>query len=265
MSGRHTLTVATANTYFGKAIRTDGGLAPLKSADVILFQEVFTPKANRLDTILADMGFTLVHATPRFGLAIALKNNKHLKYVEGSLQEHCLAKMPAIEKLYIEKAMRLPVVLIERGLISCQIMVGKQPVTVATVHPTTPVSAKPRARYRQIVTLGKIISRHYASDALILGGDMNHYPRPRSVDHAFHAKADLSPVNLGNEPTWYARGSKQERILSALSKVLRRPLEYFNGQHDIILYRKHIFCPIKTEVVDIPSDHRSIITTFEIA
>jgi len=262
---KHTFTVATANTYFGKAIRTTGGLTPIKNADVILFQEVFTPKANRLDTILTDMGFTLVHAAPRFGLAIALKNNTNLKYVEGSLQEHCLAKMPAVEKLYIEKAMRLPLVLIERGLISCQIVIGKQPVTIATVHPTTPVSAKPRARYRQIVTLGKIISRHYANDALILGGDMNHYPRPRSVDHAFHTKTDLSPVDLGSEPTWYAKGSKQERILSVLSKFLRRPLDHFNGQHDIILYRKHAFRPIKTEVVDIPSDHRSIITTFEIA
>ena len=93
---------------------------------------------------------------------------------------------------------------------------------------------------------------------------MNHYPSPRKIDRKLHTSTSLTPVHLGTAPTWYVHGSKQEKLLRLAAKVSGRPLDSFNGQHDIILYKNQGFTPIKTKVVDIPSDHRAILSTFKV-
>ncbi|HEU5121558.1 MAG TPA: endonuclease/exonuclease/phosphatase family protein [Candidatus Saccharimonadales bacterium] len=265
MASRHTITVATANTHFGRALRISAGLTPLHSADILLLQEVFDISEAALEHLLAASHFTLIHAAPKFGLAIAIRTAAGLRLLPGTIQEHRLAKASRPEQFIIQKATRSPLIFTERGVISCQLATpnGKV-VTIANVHPTTPIATTPRARHRQIKRLTRVLTQFYHNSPLILGGDMNHYPRPRKIDLALHKTTSLTPVELGTTPTWYARGSKEERLLAFAARAIRRPLEHFNGQHDIILYRETYFIPIHIEVVDIPSDHRAIIATFRL-
>jgi endonuclease/exonuclease/phosphatase (EEP) superfamily protein YafD len=258
-------TLATANTHFGRTLYTPNGLGAVKSADILLLQEVFTLPTRELKTILTHYGFVLLHTVPAFGLVIAMRKTSYLQPLPHSLREHRLGKITRPEQFIVKRATRSPLVFTERGVITCQFStVNNQIITVANVHPTTPIAATPRARHRQIKRLARVVAHFYPHSPLIVGGDMNHYPRPRKVDLAFHKVTSLTPIQLGSTPTWYARGSKEEKVLALAAKVLRRPLEDFNGQHDIILYRKMHFTPLRAKVVDIPSDHRAIIATFEL-
>lgn len=259
------ITIATANTHFGQMLRTEGGLDPVARADVILFQEVFNAEVDGLLRCLQKAGFTLLHCAPQFGLAIALRNGSPLQFISGSAQEHRIAEMGIIERMVIEKATGRSLVFNERGIISCTLADNRgRHTTVATAHPTTPLAIKPRARHQQIVKLKSLLNEKYTNDRLILGGDMNHYPRPRKIDMSLHRSANLTPVNLGDTPTWYVRDSKEEFLFKLPSFLLRRSIDTFNGQHDIILYRQPSLRVDAIEVVDIPSDHRAIIASFSI-
>jgi endonuclease/exonuclease/phosphatase family metal-dependent hydrolase len=259
------ITVATANTHFGQMIRADDGLEPVAHADIILFQEVFNGEVNNLANRLQDTGFTLLHNAPQFGLAIALRNSSPLQFITGSAQEHRLAAMGRIERMVVEKTTGRPLTFNERGLISCTLKNSRgQHITVATTHPTTPIAAKPGARRTQITRLKDLLVDIYANDHLILGGDMNHYPNPRKIDKKLHLSTQLTPVELADEPTWYARGSKEELLFKLPAFLLRRSIDEFDGQHDIILYRRPSLEVTSLKVVDIPSDHRAIVASFSV-
>lgn len=263
MSQQGTITVATANTYFGQALHTPGGLAPVRHADIWLLQEVFI-EPPRLKTSLKKQGFTLLYAAPHFGLAIAINKSSSLKPIANSAQKHQLAPMSKLEQRVVKKAHKQPLSLLGRGMISHQLKtINGEQFTVATAHPTTPVSLPPHARYRQIQSLKRTLRDYYARTALILGGDMNHYPGPKKVDYTLHHAASLTPINLGSAPTWHVRGSKQEKYIAPIARLLRKPLNAFDGQHDIILYKESRFTPVEVTVMDIDSDHRAIVATFK--
>lgn len=262
------ISIATANTCFGRAVQTPNSLCPLSKVDVLLLQELYSFNRAILKKQLLKIGFRIVCAAPEFGLVIALRIKSPLRYVPRSAQKHRLAKLGWLERIVIQRATRDPYaddyhVFLERGLLSAALQTpdGRR-LTIATTHPTTPLATQYRARYRQIVTLQSLLEQHYLKSPLILGGDMNHYPKPKKVDRTLHETLQLRPIDIGNEPTWRAQGSKQERLLSLVAFISRRPLNDYDGQHDIILYREKYFTSINTDVRDIDSDHRAVIATF---
>lgn len=257
------ITVATANTHWGRAVQVSDGLQSLSKVDILLLQEVGGFQKKTLEKQLGKVNFRLMCSAPQFGLAIAIRQKSPLVYIPNSTTQHRLAKMSFLERKIVQTITHNAPAFTERGMLSAQVKTpeGFQ-FTVATAHPTTPISTLPKARHRQIVTLQKLLGKKYANMPLILGGDMNHYRGPRAVDLKMHTLANLTPIELGIEPTWYVRGSKQEKILALAARVLRQPLDIFNGQHDIILYRKKHFTPTKVEVRDIYSDHRAVIAVF---
>jgi endonuclease/exonuclease/phosphatase (EEP) superfamily protein YafD len=92
---------------------------------------------------------------------------------------------------------------------------------------------------------------------------MNHYPVPGIVDKELETVARMQRVDIGREPTWRMVGSKSERLGRLAAFAARRPAESFDGQLDALLYRGSIV-PVDTRVVDIASDHRAIVTEFEV-
>ena len=259
------LTVATANTYFGQLINTPDGLASFSSVDILLLQEVFNLQDNDLSPVLQKAGFTLLHAAPQFGLAIAYRQSPLHTPLSESIREFSLAKLTNIERHVIEKATRTPLTPNERGLITCKVRYGNgQHFIIATTHPTTPISIKSRARYRQVKKLWHILATNFSDMPLIIGGDMNHYPGPRKIDKAFHAAMQLTPVEIGQEPTWRVQGSKQEKLLSLAARLLQKEINDFDGQHDTILYTTRAISSRHSKVVDIASDHRAIIADLQL-
>jgi endonuclease/exonuclease/phosphatase (EEP) superfamily protein YafD len=94
----------------------------------------------------------------------------------------------------------------------------------------------------------------YYDGTLLIAGDMNHYPGPRSADISFRKKSDLVAVDLGGKFTW---PSKDAGFLE--SKLGR----FYSGQLDDVLYRGNI-APVKVEVMDAMSDHKAIKVTFKL-
>jgi endonuclease/exonuclease/phosphatase (EEP) superfamily protein YafD len=258
------ITVATANTHFGQMVNANDGFAPVAAADILLLQEVYSPKTTTLKTRLNQAGFTLVHYAPQFGLAIALRDASEVRFVPGSTKEHILAKMGRLEHGVIKKAVADAFESHQRGFISCDVTIGHTSLTLINVHPTTPVGIPLGARRKQIAALARLLIAHYAHRTIIVGGDMNHYQGPQTIDKILHSSTNLTPITIGKEPTWYALGSKQEPLLKVASFFTRRPLDRFNGQHDIILYSSHLLHEQMTAVVDISSDHRAVIATLSV-
>jgi endonuclease/exonuclease/phosphatase family metal-dependent hydrolase len=259
------LIIATANTRWGSMVYTPAGLTPVASAGILLLQEVTEPERYDLAGRLRAAGFELVHCTSRFGLAIAVRTDSGLRLVPGSIQERLLQKMSPIEQWLTERIVKHPPGIRERGLITAKFttLSGRQ-ITVVNTHPITPIAVRPRARKVQIARIGTILADPYYSGMLILAGDMNHYPGPKKIDEAMRATAKLTRVNLGLEPTWYVRGSKQEKWFTIPAHLLHKPIDSYNGQHDVVLYRGKGLRSTSVKVVDIPSDHRAIVATFSL-
>ncbi|HEX4662356.1 MAG TPA: endonuclease/exonuclease/phosphatase family protein [Candidatus Saccharimonadales bacterium] len=258
-------TLATANTHFADMIRASDGLKPLQGVDILTFQEVIDREGYNLEAILAQAGFTLIHVATRFGLAIAIRSNLKLKFVPGSMREYRLQKMGLVERRLVQRSAKpsQPQQYTERGLIAAKfVMQNGQELIVATTHPVVPIM--PHARRAQIIRIGQLLDESYFDGQLILSGDMNHYPKPRPIDKKMRHEARLLAVDLNNEPTWYARGSKQEKYLQLVAYLQRRQIEDFNGQHDTILYRGGKIKPVSVKVADIVSDHRAIIARFSL-
>lgn len=256
------LTVTTANTHWGRMLYTSGGLEPVAKTDVLLLQEVTEPEKHNLEGRLRSLGFEIVHLASRFGLVIAIRTGAGLKFMPNSAQEHLLQKMRPVEQKLVEFVAKHSSIR-ERGLIAAKfIMTSGRHITIANTHPTTPVALRPRDRAIQISRLSKILGNPYYDGVLILAGDMNHYPKPKRVDEIMRTKARLVRVDIGTEPTWYARGSKQEKWLKIPARLLRRSIDDFNGQHDAVLYRGEGMQPTSVEVMDIPSDHRAVSVEF---
>lgn len=251
------ITVASANTESGRMLRE--GFDAVSHVDVLLMQEVLgqpSQTARQLDAY----GFELAHVDPGTGLAIARSQDSLLEVVEGGQEMAELS--PALWRGAAASDLRTLQRLRARAAIGLTLrhrLIDTE-LFVVTAHPVVPVRA--RARARQIRALGAWLA-NYPADAVVLGADMNHYPAPGRVDAELEQMASMKRVELGDEPTWRMAGSNSERLGRMMGFVTRRDLASFDGQLDAILYRGALR-PKRIDVVDIPSDHRAIVTSFDL-
>jgi len=252
------VTIATANIHFGDAIRLDGGLDSLLAyaPDILLLQEVTNP-VEELERQLSKISYSLVHFAPEFGLAIALWGRSKLRFVPGTIRTQLLQKMGAVENRLAQRFAKQSHAMNAHGMQAAQFKVARGH-TLTVVNTRTSVSSNRIGRKRQLVRMGNTLKAPYYSGAVVMGGDMYHFPEPQRMDRAMRQKADLRQVNLNGEPTWRARNSKLYRLVA---RVRRQPLEDLEAQLDVLLYRG-AFEPIDVRVVDIMSDHRAIVARF---
>lgn len=252
------IAVATANTHFGDAIRFGGGLDALRTykPDILLLQEV-TNSADELVRQLGRANYRLVHFAAEFGLAIALRANAKLSAVPHPARTFQLQKMGPIEYKLAQRFAKSPHRMHAHGMLAAQFATAQgQRITVVTARTT--VAANRIARSRQIAKMGKLLEAPYFSGAVIVGGDMNHFPGPQPADTKMQQNAGLQRVELGAQPTWRAPTTKLYRMLA---RARRQPLANLRAQLDALLYRGAL---VLTDVrlANIPSDHRAIIGWF---
>ena len=263
-----TLTVASANTHYGRMMGEPGGFAGIQHADVFLLQETHhTSEQARRN--LSKAGFVIAHEAPDMGLTIAVNQDSGFQPVDGSVRVSTFTAPSLIAGLLRE---RLGEGLADRfrprGMIALKLSnkgVACGPhkeVTVATTHPVVPVRF--RARGAQVHAMGHALADDYFAGPLVVGGDMNHYPSPRRTDRKMAQTAGLSRVSLGQEPTWRIVGSNSERLGRALAYMLHmETVTDFDAQLDAVLYRGGL--ELRTSSVeDIASDHRAIVAEFEV-
>lgn len=256
-------TVATVNTHWGAMLHEAGALDPVAKADIVLLQEVIEPARDLPAERLRHWGFELVHVTGAFGLAILRRSGSELRVVPGSLASHRLLRMDRMEYRLMQRWAQRPHGFTEHGMISAVFATttGRQ-VTVADVHPSMPL--KPLARARQIYILGGLLGRREYAGPLILGGDMNHYPRPGYVDERFGAATGLTRADIGAAPTWFVHGTNQEKYIRRLAQLLGQPLSDYDAQLDAVLYRGEGLALLSAAIVEVASDHRAITTRFSL-
>lgn len=254
------LYVATANTHFGRMLDTPGGFEAIQHADVLLMQEVLAP-SDRVQQRLEVHGFQLVHSDASTGLAVALATDGQYEAVHGS--EETTELSPAVWGGASASESRLIQRMRARAAIGVTLRHAytHTEFMVATAHPVVP--ARPIARSRQVRGLGRWLSGHPAEN-IILGADMNHYPAPRHVDRELEVVAGMRRVDIGDEVTWRMEGSNSELVGRIASKFTRRDLADFDGQLDAMLYRGAL-APVDVGVEDVASDHRAIMSQFELA
>jgi endonuclease/exonuclease/phosphatase (EEP) superfamily protein YafD len=245
--------VATANTYFGRAVIEDGGLEAVAGADVLLMQELFNPTAYGLEPRLHDLGFELLAAGGHFGLGIALRSSSAFVRTGGPARSTVLEQVGSVERKLTARFTTHPLEYSDFGVLAAQLETpaGRR-LTVATTHLPVVTSFRQRARF--LARLPAELANPYYDGPLILTGDMNHYPRPKKADLAFRRAAGLNAVDLTNEITWPSKRT------SHLGRELTRLL---GGQLDDIVYRGAGLEFVDREVVDVSSDHRAVVATFE--
>lgn len=255
MTHSEQITVATANTFFGKAIQAESGLKELSQADVLLLQELYSPTAYGLEASLDKQGFDLIAAGGHFGLGIALRQDSKIKYIEGTVRESVLQKLGGFGLTLTKKYARHHIEFTDRGIIAAQFVTqGGAKLTLASTH--LPVVTAPRKRALFLKQLAAELEEpYYKGDGLILAGDMNHYPKAKRVDLDFRRQANLQAVDIGNDFTWPSKNTGY--LESKLNKL-------YCGQFDDILYRGDDIQLFDHEVIDIESDHRAIIATFNL-
>jgi len=242
------LTIATANTQMGRAIREPGGLAGLKSADVILLQEVQMGQDELATKLSDDIGLSLGHYDDDFGLAIAIDS----KYTIQSRRHRILQARGTVGRLTLPAKEHVNTFRLRgRGLLALTLETPDGTVfTAATTHPT--VKMKSVSRNAQVRAIPNAISD--MPDPLVLAGDMNHWRHPHRVDRQMYESTGLTPVEI----TGSTFDVSQTRY-ALLGKIIR-----FDAQLDAMLYRGKGLRPIETELIDISSDHHAVKTTFEI-
>lgn len=257
-----TLTIATANTYYGTMLRGEKGLQPFadRKTDVLLMQEVLGVDSATVEERLDDYDFRLLHRDAATGLAIAVNKTSIAEARPHTYQTFPIQHVGRIGHMALKYNLPAAERFRPRGALGAVVCKGAGEVTVGTAHPIVFVRA--RSRNRQIANLTAAFSAALRPDqAFVFGADMNHYPNPRQADHQFGTSLDMEQVPIG-EPTWHIRGSKHEWLARIGSLATRRPLDSFDGQLDSLWYRgmEHI----GTEVVEIQSDHKAIVSTFRI-
>lgn len=226
------ITIAAANAHRGELIRDTQGLVPFQNVDVLLLSEV-VPKRDNLKNKLEKGGFNLAY-TDNLDLAIAVKEG----FKVLSAKEYPITSNGFLKRFSART--RIGRLFGARNMIVAKVETptGEQ-LDVVTLHPVPPV--RPFARRRQVKAMGHILENFVGSDRLVIGADFNHHPEPRKVDIQVREKNRLLPVNLGGKETFiYRRG----------------------GQLDDMLYRGKGIEAMQTQVVDVKSDHRAIITSF---
>lgn len=229
------------------------GLARLGTADVLLLQEVKTD-ATTLESLLhknTDLELALVGEG--LGLAIAVKPWLKLKGTyEEILQKRGIVGRSVARTFSTREMAKFR--LRARGMIGVSLETPQErALTVLTTHPTVPVRFA--ARRLQVELIGSKVAD--IADPVVLAGDMNHWPGPRKVDLAMHETAGLSMVETDG-PTYYVNQSRH----AWLGRIGMGSL--ISGQLDAMLYRGDGLTPVQTELIDIPSDHRAISTTFSV-
>jgi len=252
--------LATANTLLGKA---NQNLGSVLSADIVLLQEIFNPKTDRLEQRCKDKGFNIVAAFGKFGLAIALRSDGVFSSAD-SPRSISFGRLSLYERLLVKLLVRQPHEFTERGMIAIKLKVrdGGQ-IVVVNVHPSTSFPFK-RGRRTQIRKLNQELRDPYYSGTLVVGGDMNHFPKPESVDNELIRNLNLTRANIGNQPTWRIKNSHYERFARLQTIFNHKTLDDYNAQLDAILYRGKGLKELETQTVDIPSDHSAILTTFSL-
>jgi len=226
------ITVATANAQRGHMIRSADGLSPFRNTDVLLLSEV-KPRRDNLKENLEKGGFQLAYAD-NLDLAIAVKEG----YKVISAKEYPLTRNGPFKRFLATNRMGRLFGLRNMIVAEIETPTGEK-IKTATLHPVT----KPfnRARREQVKAMGRILENFDDDELLVIGADFNHRPGPEKADIQVREQNKLSSVDLQGKETFIYR---------------------LRGQLDDMLYRGKGIQSVNTEVVDIQSDHRAIITTF---
>jgi hypothetical protein len=156
----------------------------------------------------------------------------------------------------------------ERAMLSATVTVGGHQgepgpptVTFSTAHLI--VFARAVARGRQVVRMRRAMQQdRLRRGPHIVTGDMNHYPGPMRADLDMHVAGGFERVQL-DEPTWRVSGSKHEWLARVAATATHRDLSAFDAQLDTVLHRGLVLA--SSRVVDIASDHRGVVCTFDVA
>ncbi len=254
------LTVATANTRSGDLLRATDGLGPFRAAgvQVLGLQEVFGLDERAVSVALESSGYRLAHLHAPAGLAIA--HDPRTTHVDPDVLVTTLAPAGPLLRWFDhwhERAMVSAVV----ALGTSQGVRGPHSVTFSTAHLI--VFARAMARGRQVVRLRAAMQQdRLRRGPHIVTGDMNHYPGPGRRDLAMHVAGGFHRVVL-DEPTWRIAGSKHEWLGRVAATATHRDLSAFDAQLDVVLHRGLDLR--SSAVVDIASDHRAVVCTFDLA
>lgn len=246
------ITVATANTHMGQAVREVGGLGLLGNVDILLLQEVNLPTPQLERRIDKELGLNLAAFSQEFGLAIAVNPDYD---ISPPWAETLQPRGPIGRKL-LEKGGFMPTSQFRtraRGFLSVTVdTVQDNQLNVVTAHPTVPL--KYRSRQRQISNMMGYFSG--VQGPVLAGADYNYWPKPNRADRQTQSLAHFNAVELDG-PTFNMSRTRYAIVGSALGKLGINP----NGQLDAMLYRGNIR-PTEVKLVDIPSDHKAIVATF---
>jgi endonuclease/exonuclease/phosphatase (EEP) superfamily protein YafD len=246
--------VATVNTFFGRALRKDGGLEAVANADVLLMQELFNPTTDELEKTLGAYGFELLAAGGHFGLAIALRSDSAFTPTDSPARSTVLQPIGSIERSLTTRFAKQPLDYSDLGVLAVELeSPDRHRLKIATTH--LPVVTQFRQRPRFLTQLQSELADSYYDGPLVLTGDMNHYPGPLKADLAFRRAAGLAAVDVGGEKTWPSR--RTSFVGSRLSRLV-------GGHLDDILYRGDGMEVVQLQVADVASDHRALIATFAI-
>src|SRR5688572_23448294 len=252
------ITVATANTCYGRLARTADGLAPFAEAnvDILTLQELRDPEADAFTNQLDRYNFTLVHAAGTAGLAMAVSKESALMCDPGSIHSEAFRSMRPWERRLYDNQSRLVGQFPERGLIAARFLLDELAVTVATTHPFPPT--RTRSRNKQVRLIGRHLATPLYDENLVATGDWNHWPAAQAGDLIMRQEAGLSVADIGTQQTWSFRNTGKMQYVARGVSMLRYPtpanlrslgdkyLDTFGGQLDAILYRGPGISPLKT-------------------
>ena len=255
-------TVATANTYYGQLLASADGLKPFleREVDAILLQEVIGLTPEELEAQLHASGYQVSEFDPASGLAIALREDGMLVPTDDQGRQHVIQPVGTFSRFALKRQLPFAQRMRPRKLITAELATkeGKH-ITLITAHPI--VFMRARSRSKQVRNIIDFVHDIGPDGTIILGADMNHYPQPRAVDRQLIGKAGLQLVEI-DEPTWRIKGSKHEWAGKIGSRAMKRELDNFDAQLDSMWFTHAT--NIGSEVIDIDSDHRAIISKFEI-
>lgn len=257
--------IATLNTQIGRTLKSAHGLRIFAKhqVDVLLLQEVFGMDEVLVRQVLHLEGYELIAFNRPTGLAIALRSSSSFAVPNNSVAIHILQDSGRLTKVIARHAHIPEHHIRARGVLTATLLTAPgQKVTVATTHPAVFIRHRSRAAHLQSLQ-HHLADTYSASQPLILGADMNHYPGPGNSDVMFRTINQLTEVPL-NEATWLIAGTKYERLARLASQLNHQPMRAYDGRLDTILFRGIGLQHIKTTVVPIESDHRAIISYFSI-
>lgn len=247
----------TTNTHEGRFIES-GGLADFCDVDVLMLQEIDANRDRLEERLHRQTGLRLAAYSHNKRLAIAIRQDIEV----ADIGEHDIPtaqfNLPLTEQISSDS--RLSRRLRGRGLLAVTTTVGEHSPVFVTTHPIVPVLTKKREAHLRAIP--SIIDK-IGADVLVLGGDMNHWPRPTSVDEAMSRDADLNRVYIGDIPTWEASKS------TPLHRILGRSLESvglsIDGQLDSIYWSgRESMRLLGSEVLNVASDHNAVRADFEL-